>query len=265
VKASEFYHAFQYKVPYDKPSWALSTRPIIDNNKVLHHWLLFQMGSPGTDGSHADEVGLQTNNAMLTGWAPGGNPLEMPPGVGLEMPAVGGFLTLENHYNNTTGVAAPDRSGVRMCVTYTKPTNPASLTWLGTELISIPASGQGTASGTCGSWKKNGDVHIFQTIPHMHKLGTHMKTVVNRSGGAQDVLVDKPFVFNDQRAYASDTVVHSGDTLTTTCTWQNTTSGGVSFGTSTTAEMCYNFVVYYPAHALDGIGGIEGSKNMCLF
>jgi len=29
--------------------------------------------------------------------------------------------------------------------------------------------------------------------------------------------------------------------------------------------MCYDFVVYYPAHALDGVGGIEGSKNMCLY
>jgi dopamine beta-monooxygenase len=265
VKASEFYHAFQFKVPYTKPAWALSTRPIIDNNKVLHHWLLFQMGGAGTDGSHADEVGLQLGNAMLTGWAPGGNPLDMPESVGLEMPKPGGFVLIENHYNNVTGSAQKDRSGVRMCVTYTPPKNPASLTWLGTETIGVPANKQGTATGTCATWKKNTDVHIIQTVPHMHRIGKHMKTVINRGGGAtQDIVVDKPFTFTDQRAYAVDLVVKPTDTLTTTCTFENDTNAQVTFGTATAAEMCYNFVIYYPAHALDGAGGIEGSANMCL-
>jgi hypothetical protein len=62
-----------------------------------------------------------------------------------------------------------------------------------------------------------------------------------------------------------DQVIHKDDTMTTTCTFKNTTAASVGFGTFTSAEMCYNFVIYYPAHALDGIGGIEGSKNMCLF
>jgi hypothetical protein len=265
VKASEYYHNFQFKVPYDKPVWALSTRPIIDNNKVLHHWLLFQMGAAGTDGSHADEIGLQLNNALLTGWAPGGNPLDMPPGVGLEMPAPGGFISIELHYYNTTGVTAADRSGVRMCVTYTKPTNAASLTWLGTEAINVPANQTGSSTGTCSTWKKNVDVHVIQTVPHMHKLGSHMKTVINHAAGGTDTIVDKDFVFTDQRAYAADVVIKANDTMATTCTWKNTTAAAVGFGTSTTAEMCYNFVIYYPAHALDGVGGIEGSKNMCLF
>jgi hypothetical protein len=267
VPASEFYHAFQFKVPYDKPAWALSTRPIIDNNKVIHHWLLFQMAGGGADGSHANEVGLQVGNAMLTGWAPGGNPLDMPAGVGLEMPPPNtGFLSMENHYNNATGSPQPDRSGVRICVTFTPPKNPASLTWLGTELINIPANGTGTATGTCTSWKKNVEVHMLQSVPHMHTLGSHMKTVINRAAGGTDILIDKPFVFTDQRAYAiEDVLVKPNDTLTTTCTWQNTTSKSVAFGTATSAEMCYNFVVYYPAHVLDGIKGIEGSNNMCLF
>lgn len=265
VKASEYYHAFQYKVPYTKPAWALSTRPIIDNNKVLHHWLLFQMSAAATDGAHADEIGLQIGNALLTGWAPGGNPLSMPPGVGLELPPPGSFFSMEYHYYNTTGATQEDRSGARVCVTYTPPQNPASLTWFGTENINIPPSQKVDAVGNCTTWKKKGDVHFIQVVPHMHKLGTRMKTVINRSGGGQDVLLDKPFSFTDQRAYAVDVVAHAGDTFTTTCSFQNSTTSSVGFGTSTSAEMCYNFVIYYPAHALDGLGGIEGSGNMCLF
>lgn len=265
VKASEFIHEFQFKVPYDKPVWALSTRPIIDNVKVVGEWLLFQMGRGGTDGSHADGIGLELNNAMLTGWAPGGNPLDMPADVGLEMPDPGGFVLLEHLYYNATGTPALDRSGVRVCVTYSKPAHPASLVWLGTENISsIPANQTGSATGICTTWKKDGDVHVLQAVPHMHKLGTRLRTVINRAGGGTDVVVDKPFVFTEQRAYAMDAIVHANDTLSTTCTWQNTTSASVGFGVSLTQEVCYDYVVYYPAHALEGVGGIEGSTNMCL-
>ncbi len=269
VANSEFYHEFDYKVPYTKTMVALSTKPIIDNNKVLHHWLLFHIQSDtGTDGASMDEIGLQIGKEMITGWAPGGDPLVMPPGVGLEMPKVGGFLTLETHYFNNTGAAAQDRSGVRICMTSKIPPNVATLTWLGTEGISIPANVMATDSGTCtpGGGNQTGDIHILQTTPHMHKLGSHMKTVINRKGGGTETVVDNAFSFNDQRAYPVTNIVHPGDTLTTTCTWTNNTPQTVGFGTSTTAEMCYNFIIAYPAHSMPNPlgGGIEGSSNMCL-
>jgi hypothetical protein len=97
VRASEYYHAFNQKVPYDRPFWALSTRPIIDNNRVLHHWLLFRLGGTAVDGTHVDEIGLQLNNELITGWAPGGNPLDMPDGVGLDMPPPGSVVLMETH------------------------------------------------------------------------------------------------------------------------------------------------------------------------
>jgi hypothetical protein len=269
VPASEFYHEFDYKVPYTKAMVALSTKPIIDNNKVLHHWLFFHIQSDtGTDGASMDEIGLQIGKEMITGWAPGGDPLDMPPGVGLEMPKVGGFGAMETHYFNNTGAAAPDRSGVRICMTSQPQANVATLTWLGTEGISIPANSQGSNTGTCtpGGGKQSGDIHLLQAVPHMHKLGSHMKTVINRKGGGTEVVVDNPFTFSDQRSYPVTNIVHAGDTLTTTCTWQNTTAAAVGFGTSTTAEMCYDFVISYPAHSLPNPqgGGIEGSSNMCL-
>ena len=35
--------------------------------------------------------------------------------------------------------------------------------------------------------------------------------------------------------------------MTTTCTFENTTTGLVLFGPGSESEMCYNFVVAYPA------------------
>lgn len=264
VKSSEFYHQFYFKVPYDKPAWALSTRPIIDNYKVLTEWLFLQMGNSQSDGAHVEEIGLQLSNTILTAWSPGGNPLDMPAGVGLEMPAPGGFVSLEQHYFNLTGAVATDRSGVRVCVTYTMPTHPASLTVLGTENINVPANQAGSATGTCTTWKKNGDVHIVEALPRMRRIGTHLETVINRAGGGNDTVIDQPFDYTHQRAYATDVIVHANDTLSTTCTWQNNSAAAVGFGTSMTSENCYDLVVYYPPRALDGTSGIEGAKNMCL-
>jgi hypothetical protein len=153
---------------------------------------------------------------------------------------------------------------VRICVTYAKPTNPASLTWLGTENINVPSNATGSATGTCSTWAQSGDVHIVQALPRMRRLGTHMTTIVNRADAGTDIVLDKQFFYTQQRAYATDVIVHATDTLSTTCTWKNTTAAAVGFGTSFNSENCYDLVVYYPPHALDGSGGIEGSTNMCL-
>ena len=82
----------------------------------------------------------------------------------------------------------------------------------------------GDATGTCRpSNPQGGDIHILYSIPHMHKAGAHMKTVINRPGGPE-ILVDKPFKFDEQRSYDTPAVVKRGETLTTTCTFNNTTN-----------------------------------------
>ena len=99
----------------------------------------------------------------------------------------------------------------------------------------------------------------------MHTIGTHLKTVINRTGGGTETLIDKPFKFDEQRSYPTPAVVRPGDTLTTTCTYNNTTAGPIGFGTVSELEMCYNFVIAYPARALHNPGfSWEGSQNTCL-
>jgi hypothetical protein len=154
---------------------------------------------------------------------------------------------------------------VKLCVTDAPMQNVATISWLGTEQINIPARSMANATGTCRpSNPQRGDIHILFSVPHMHKTGAHMKTVINRPGGPE-ILVDKPFNFAEQRSYDTPAVVKAGETLTTTCTFNNTTNAAISFGTVSEAEMCYNFVVAYPAKALHNPGNsIEGALNTCL-
>jgi hypothetical protein len=92
-----------------------------------------------------------------------------------------------------------------------------------------------------------------------------MKSVVTRKSGPQEIMYDGAFSFESQLLHDTPLLLNPGDTVTTTCTFQNTTAGVVGFGQSTTQEMCYNFTYAWPAHALDNPGAeLGGASNTCL-
>jgi hypothetical protein len=235
----DLYHCFNYAPPWgNKKVQIVSSKPLIDNSQVLHHWLLYNSEAAIEDGSHSDCIGAHPNTSLVAGWAPGGEAFEAPPDVGVEV-ANGGFV-LELHYNNMVGEGQQDASGAEICVTDKPRANTAAMHWLGTEALN-----KQEAVGTCRP-TNTGDVTILRSTPHMHKQGRHMKTVINRASGGTEVLLDQAFDFNTQVSYPTPAVVHKGDTLTTTCTYATPTP----FGESTNSEMCYNFVLAYPAGAL---------------
>jgi hypothetical protein len=76
----------------------------------------------------------------------------------------------------------------------------------------------------------------------------------------RQTLHEGPFQIADQRTYPSMATVNDGDTLTTTCTYDNTTSTTVGFGNALTDESCYMFVTAWPAGALSGFF----TPNRCI-
>jgi hypothetical protein len=235
----DLYQCFQYAPPWgDKKVQVVRVRPIIDNDKVLHHWNLYNVPDKVSDGANGSCSGAHPNAALISGWAPGGKTLALENDVGLRVEP-GGF-SLEMHYNNSLGSGQLDASGTEVCVTEKLRPKEAAVHWLGTQLLN-----KLTATGTCVPFNF-GPVTIISSSPHMHLQGRHMKTVINRKGGGTEVLIDKPFDFNTQISYPTPTVIHPGDTLSTTCTFATPTP----FGPGTNEEMCYNFVLAYPAGQL---------------
>lgn len=87
---------------------------------------------------------------------------------------------------------------------------------------------------------------LFAIFPHMHQLGTHFKTTLT-VGGAPTV-VHGDYTFNHQAFISFDPVKLSpGDTITTECTWDNSTPQSVGWGESSTSEMCFSILYRYPA------------------
>jgi Copper type II ascorbate-dependent monooxygenase, C-terminal domain len=265
----------RYEMFYFVPKWrekvhTIRVDPIIDNGAVLHHWLLYMEDGVGSgDGTHVQDIGLQSATAeLLSGWAPGNENLGLGREVGLKTIAgPNARFGIEIHYNTTGNPAnRRDRSGARICVTKNLRPREASTHWLGTQaILNLGFVEQYSAQGVCTVYNES---HIIAMSPHMHINGRYMKTTVQHANGGTSTITDKPFSFDDQQIYPIKTptgeiVVRSGDVITTTCTYDGLLP--FVFGPNTDMEMCYNFVVAWPAGSLsNGLPGLVGGQNTCI-
>lgn len=221
----------------------IASRPITDNSKVLHHWILYEQGS----------------GAFLNGWAPGAEDAPDPdPDVGLYMTKGPQSMRLDMHYYNVNGTKAePDQSGVEFCTVskakfrkHTASVFP-SFGSFGNLFVLAPANKSNHAStGVCNVVAKE-PVTLLTASPHAHTLAVGMKFSATVSG-KEVVMHEGPFVFEEQRSYKlkEPVVLKTGDKVTTTCIYTNPTNRDATFGENTGNEMCFNFAIYYPVGAL---------------
>jgi Copper type II ascorbate-dependent monooxygenase, C-terminal domain len=285
IAPGEHYEQFYYKVPWPEGSVATSYATINDNEQVLHHWLMF-----GTDENFYNDGFHQTvplptlagaNPVLITGWAAGAPNLVTPPDVGFELPDPGAkTINVQWHFYNSTTSMQSTTSAIQVC---TAPASArkhiAAVTWLGTEDLNgnvwfggegMPAHQESTFTATCVPARRgmaaDAPIQILGFEPHMHRIGTRMTTVVNKLDGTKQTLFDEPFNFGYQRHYILDQEYSllPGETLTTSCTFNNTNDFNVPFGESSDTEMCYQFTLSYPAHALaNGVPSIIGVSDAC--
>jgi hypothetical protein len=249
-----YYNCFNFARPWQGDAQGVTFRSIIDNKQAIHHWIIYGTTANNGDGTSAACNGAHPDGVFLAGWAPGTPDRIMPPDVGMLMPGQG--LQLEIHYNAPSD-AMTDASGVEICVTKTPRAHVAGVHPLGQEGFAT-----GGPDGVVGNCTPNGPfpITILTSDPHMHKTGIRMTTIINRANGTQETLIDKPFDFNSQLLYDTPATINAGDTLTTTCYY----NAPVTFGQGTMNEMCYNFVLAYPAGALAGGPGLSHNGNLCI-
>jgi hypothetical protein len=268
IPTGETYNQFYFAIPWEDGAEATRFGTDYDNREVLHHWLMFgqQLGmSPGTVEPGVLGTTLFTDAELISGWAVGGCTTTYPQDVGFKLPTTGVIMVQWHHYNYT-GSTTQDASAAQICTVPggTRP-HTAGVTFLGTEVISVPPGTTGNASGTCTN-DSGGPITIFTFTPHMHEIGINMKSEVMRAAGGSEVVFDMPFQFDYQTNYMMNpyVVLQPGDRIKSTCTYQNETLGSVGFGQSTKAEMCYQFAISYPYGALNnGVPSLIGATNTC--
>jgi hypothetical protein len=279
--ALDIYEQFYFSTPWPAGTVATIYGTDVDNAQVLHHWVLFSTIEKQTEGAHiqtALPTLIGTDPQLVAAWTLGGPNLAVPTNVGLELPAPGRTLDLQVHYANRTGTAQHDASSVQIC---TVPANQrahiATFTALGTEDLNgnvwqngagMPPHKESTFSGTCLPARRGLDadaaIQLIGFMPHMHRIGTHMNTRVQRASGEVEILFDAAFSFGHGRHNVVHFELNANESLTTTCTYNNTNDYGVSFGETANDEMCYQFVLAYPARALgNAASSLLGWTDTC--
>jgi hypothetical protein len=193
-----------------------------------HHTLLAR-GTGGLDIIYASGVG--TNELMF------------PAGTGLRLPA-GSLVGLQLHVFNTGDGPLSGTSGVEVFrVDPATAVEDADVVLAGPTELAIPPGGA-TLRGTCTVTERQ---TLFALFPHMHQLGTHLKTTVT-TGGVARVIHDAPYMFEHQPFIPLEPIVlEPGDTVTTECTWTNPGTSTVTWGESSTTEMCFSIMYRTPA------------------
>jgi hypothetical protein len=246
--ALDLYQCFVYDQAFDAPTQALAIYPRIDNKSVVHHWLLYVTEEVDVAKITTQCGSFATNSMLLAGGGPGGGDWYMPKHVGVDL-GKGKFI-LEVHYNNIGAQAAVDRSGARICTTRNLRPETAVISWLGNQLFTIPARANGfQVAGRCKPTVTK-PIHLLRSWPHMHLLGTRMTMRVDRADGSSAPVFDVPFSFQAQKNVDANVVLQPGDSLLTTCSFDNPNDYTVGVGERASDEMCNNFVVAYPAGAL---------------
>ena len=209
---------------------ALAIRPITNNARVVHHWILY---AGGLD--------------FITSWSPG-KPFEVfAEDVGVHMPSSGSFRLNMHYYNVGNPNDELDESGLEVCITRELRPNTAT-TFMFSGSATVPPGQRVENVSTC-TVSATAPVHLITSSPHMHSYGVGAKLEVLRLDGGVEVIEDAPFNWEDQHVTPVDVVLNDGDQVRITCIYENNTARTIRFGESSADEMCFNFARYYPKDA----------------
>jgi Copper type II ascorbate-dependent monooxygenase, C-terminal domain len=239
---TETYKCVRVQVPTDM--WITAFRAL---SPVGTHHSVLTVSTNSTQVGDYDCSAGQLDSEMLYAAGVNTDDNEFPAGVAIHVVA-GTYVNLNLHLFNTTDNPITDTSGVLVkTVAQTEVVNEADMQFSGSYAISIPSDNQPhVVNGGCAVAH---DFHVFTLWPHMHQIATHQTFSVTPMGSVTaNMLLDTDYSFSDQKNYPmTDTIVHAGDRITTGCTYVNNTGSTVTFGESSTNEMCFTGIYRYPA------------------
>jgi len=258
------YVCFPIPNPFGDGEQATDWAPVIDNEAVLHHWILWGSNQParGT-GPIPCAVLPASDAAFITGWAPGGQNGNLPDNVGLDLSFRTYYLQL--HYWNPSGTEGlRDQSGVAFCTTPTPREHTAGVLTLGDVRFNLPPRSRDIdVEFECPGWVMSGfgQLNILSSGPHMHQLATSfLSEIIRADGSREDIGRVDSWDFDNQTSipFAPPLQIRNGDRLGIRCTYDNPHDFPVGFGEGSEDEMCFDFLLVYP------IEHIPAARRGCI-
>jgi hypothetical protein len=148
---------------------------------------------------------------------------------------------------------------------------PVGIMAFGTMDVNLPPLQASEISGGCDVKEP---MDIFAVLPHMHTMGTSLVVEMGPDEENMTEIYSRvPWDFDDQSMEAMELRLEPGDRVNVTCGYDNTLDQTVTFGESTTNEMCF-FIAYLvgtdvPLNACfddddnGGGGGSGGDMSNC--
>lgn len=263
------YRCFVFKSPVTMERYVVAWEVIPGNRSIVHHVVTYKdaSGQCAVRDSQTPEPGYvcfggSCQDAEIFGaWAPGGNALVYPPGMGVKLEA-GTDIVVQLHYpKGSAGEVdstrihyyfAPLGTPMRE-VKFATVADPW-FTNQNTPFI-IPPN-QIKTFHTRLELNYGLDFSLLRVFPHMHLLGKSMRAWVKLPDGSIQPLIHIPeWDFEWQGAYAFPHLLYvpDGSTIETDFTYDNTTGNPnnphnppktVTYGEETTDEMLFLFLEY---------------------
>jgi hypothetical protein len=214
----------------------------------VHHVILYVATKASAQSKDDSEAGLgwtcfggsgTSSSKMLGGWVPGSGATRFPQGTGIRLKA-GEVLVMQVHYNTSERLPQADRTVAKLQYSPQPVTTLASIVALANGGFSIPPRST-DYSATAATTVPSNAVQVYGVLPHMHTLGKSIR-VENVTTGQCFVNIPR-WDFHWQQLYFFTQPIRPGSLsrLRLTCTWDNYTDRTVTWGESTTDEMCLNY------------------------
>jgi hypothetical protein len=212
-----------------------------------HHAILFATTSVQPVGETRPWQDADQLSTRLVGGVGGEGTaaIKLPAGVVFRI-AKGSALMMQTHYLNPTGKTLTGRSVLDVKFGPVDPSaQVASIATSTTLGFSLPAGARTTTQVSCTVQK---DLPMLMYANHMHEWGVSVVTELQGADGSSQSIKADP-VWDPSWAFDPDytkftpqapSVIPAGSTVSTTCTWSNTTSATIGFP----KEMCV-FVGFY--------------------
>nr|KAG5700389.1 hypothetical protein BaRGS_029641 [Batillaria attramentaria] len=243
----------------------IASTPVINNSYILHHMVIFgcEDDVPTKSAYECDMLPDLKCKIILTVWTLGLNGDCFHPSAGVRLGKHGlKKLAVQLHWNNPGLVADyVDSSGLVMHYTPTLRPNDASMFLVGNEHFIIPPRTDKTVVTTkcvesCTRQKLGETIHIYSALNHMHYLGRKMRMEQYRNGSlVRTITDDLIYDYDSPKLYffPDPIPVEPGDEIRTTCEYSSTYKAVSTYwGESTSDEMCYGFMAFYPAQGMLG-------------
>jgi hypothetical protein len=265
----QFYTPIIDLPPGSDTTWCTFTDTILAEDTLIHttdgvqspyghHAILFYAPIPEQVGKTVEcgAVDMDRFRQMMGGTGgEGANFWQPPANMATRLPK-GAQLVVQTHWINTTNQTQQAQAHVAaMPKVQTPDTVIGGSVAIVNTSFSVDAHSKGTSTTTCTFDR---DHHFVMFLPHEHEWGTHLTTKLLRTDGTSQMLLDgayKPaFVSHppiQQFEEATPLVIRSGDKVSVTCEWDNTTADPLQFP----REMCVFFGYTLDdegAHCTDG-------------